>query len=144
MRKEAEHARIDDQLCFALYSASLAVSGAYRAMLKQHGLTYPQYLAMLALWERDGCSVAELGSALRLESSTLSPMLKRLEALTLVSRRRSRDDERVTLLTVTPRGWLLEAAVTPVREEIESSTGLDAEAFAALRESLFVLRDRFA
>ncbi|TCK65824.1 MarR family transcriptional regulator [Curtobacterium sp. PhB136] len=140
MTKVRDHARLDDQLCFALYAASRAVSGAYRQLLREIGLTYPQYLAMISLWERDAPSVAELGAALDLESSTLSPIVRRLEALGLVLRRRSETDERVVHVHVTDAGRALELRAAPVREQVEASTGLSDSAFANLRETLHQLR----
>src|SRR6187431_2340286 len=85
---------LDNQLCFALYSASLAMTRLYKPLLAELGLTYPQYLAMLVLWERDGLMVSELGERLGLDSGTLTPLLKRLEALELVARIRAVEDER--------------------------------------------------
>ena len=135
------HARLDDQLCFALYTASRAVFGAYRPMLAEIGLTYPQYLAMLALWEHDGRTVAELGEALHLESSTMSPVLRRLETLGLLTKRRSTQDERVVHVHLTDAGRDLEDRLAPVREAVEASTGLTDEQFVALRHRLQTLRD---
>src|SRR5437763_17166451 len=85
---------LDNRLCFALYSASLAMTKLYKPLLEELGLTYPQYLAMLVLWERDGLTVSELGERLSLDSGTLTPLLKRLEAAGLVSRVRDTRDER--------------------------------------------------
>ena len=85
---------LDHQLCFALYSASLAMTKLYKPLLDELGLTYPQYLAMLALWEADGVSVSALGERLRLDSGTLTPLLKRLEAADLITRTRDASDER--------------------------------------------------
>lgn len=136
---ENTHARLDDQLCFALYAASKAVSGAYRTLLKELDLTYPQYLAMLAVWEQDGRTVAELGDSLSLDSGTLSPLLQRLERSGLIRRERSDRDERVVRIHATPDGLAMEARATPVRIAVESSTGLDDGAFAALREQLHTL-----
>lgn len=133
------HARLDDQLCFALYAASKAVSGAYRSLLKELGLTYPQYLAMLALWERDGQTVAEIGNALGLDSGTLSPLLQRIERNGLIRRERSATDERVVRVFVTDDGFEMEARVTPVRVAVESATGLDDAEFAELRKRLHQL-----
>ncbi|HXD62455.1 MAG TPA: MarR family transcriptional regulator [Lacisediminihabitans sp.] len=135
-----DHARLNDQLCFALYAASRAISGAYRQLLADIGLTYPQYLAMLSLWEKDGQSVAELGDALDLESSTLSPLIRRLESLGLVRRRRSDEDERMVHVHLTEAGRALESRSTPVREQVETSTGLSNDAFVTLRETLHDLR----
>ncbi len=140
MAPTTNHARLDDQLCFALYAASRAVSGAYRQLLAEVGLTYPQYLAMLSLWENDGQSVAALGTALDLESSTLSPIIRRLETLGLVRRERSGVDERMVHVHVTDAGRQLEERAAPVREQVEASTGLSDADFAALRQTLHELR----
>jgi DNA-binding transcriptional ArsR family regulator len=95
---------LDNQLCFALYSASLAMTKLYKPLLDELGLTYPQYLAMLVLWERDGLMVSELGERLSLDSGTLTPLLKRLEAAGLVARIRDVQDERRVHITLTPAG----------------------------------------
>lgn len=95
---------LDDQLCFALYAASRAVTARYRPLLDELGLTYPQYLVMLVLWERDSISVRELGASLQLESSTLSPLLKRLEANGLLHRERRPDDERSVAIRLSEAG----------------------------------------
>jgi DNA-binding MarR family transcriptional regulator len=133
------HARLSDQLCFALYAASKAVSGAYRTLLKEVDLTYPQYLAMLAVWEQDGQTVAELGAGLSLDSGTLSPLLQRLERAGLIRRVRSDPDERIVRIHATSEGLAMEARVTPVRLAVESATGLDDVEFAALRAQLHSL-----
>ena len=96
--------KLDSQLCFALYSASLAMNKLYRVLLKDLGLTYPQYLVMLVLWEQDGRTVSSIGQKLYLDSATLTPLLKRLEALQLVSRQRDRADERQVIVTLTAQG----------------------------------------
>src|SRR3954454_23876420 len=96
--------RLDNQLCFALYSASLAMTKLYKPWLDEIGVTYPQYLALLALWEQDGLSVSQLGERLRLDSGTLTPLLKRLEAAGLVSRLRAADDERRVHISLTSAG----------------------------------------
>jgi DNA-binding MarR family transcriptional regulator len=130
------HARLDDQLCFALYTASKAVSGAYRKMLRELDLTYPQYLAMLAVWEQDGRTVAELGDELSLDSGTLSPLLQRLEKAELIRKQRQDSDERVVRVYVTAKGIELESRVTPVRLAVESATGLGDAEFAEFRAQL--------
>lgn len=136
----ASRARVDDQLCFALYSTSRAVMGVYRSKLKALGLTYPQYLTMLAVWEADGSTVRELGDSLDLDSGTLSPILKRLQAEGYIAKDRQRSDERVVRITSTQRGWELESAAAAVRDEVESATGLTGDEFIALREALSRLR----
>src|SRR5436190_2142305 len=95
---------LDNQLCFALYSASLAMTKLYKPLLDELGLTYPQYLAMLALWEQDGLMVSELGKRLRLDSGTLTPLLKRMEAAGLVARTRDAQDERRVHISLTASG----------------------------------------
>jgi len=96
--------RLDDQLCFALYAASRAVTRAYGPMLADLGLTYPQFLVMMALWEADGVTVSQLGRRLRLDSGTLTPLLKRLERSGMLRRQRSTEDERRVLVTLTEDG----------------------------------------
>lgn len=139
MTPESTHARLGDQLCFALYAASKAVAGAYRPGLGAIGLTYPQYLAMLALWEGDGQTVAGVGAALGLDSGTLSPLLKRLEASGLLRRERSEKDERVVRLYLTAKGAALEEPAAAVRSAVEAATGLSHGEFMRLRESLDAL-----
>lgn len=99
--------RLDNQLCFALYSASLAMTRLYQPLLGALGMTYPQYLAMLVLWEQDGLSVSELGERLLLDSGTLTPLLKRMESSGLVTRQRDARDERRVHITLTPAGRAL-------------------------------------
>ncbi len=109
--------RLDNQLCFALYSASNAIVRAYRPLLETLDLTYPQYLVMLVLWQQDGISVKQLGEKLFLDSGTLTPLLKRLETKGLIQRERSAQDERVRVLTLTGQGKTLkkQAANIPVQ-----------------------------
>jgi len=134
------HARVEDQLCFALYAASKAVSHAYRQLLSEFDLTYPQYLTMLAIWERDGRTVAEIGQVVELDSGTLSPLLRRLERAGFIRRERTDPDERVVRVHATPCGRALEARVAPVRAAIEAGTGLTDAEFVELRETLHRLR----
>nr|WP_300142129.1 MarR family transcriptional regulator [Propionicimonas sp.] len=137
-------ARVDDQLCFALYAASKALTAAYRQALGELALTYPQYLAMLAVWESDGRTVAELGRAIDLDSGTLSPLLRRLEGAGLVRRERSAQDERVVRVFVTDRGRELEPRAAAVRAGVEAATGLSTEEFVQLRAMLHRLRSAIA
>ena len=135
--------RLDDQLCFALYSASLAMEKLYRTLLDDLGLTYPQYLTMLVLWERDGLAVSEIGTRLYLDSATLTPLLKRLEAAGLVRRTRSPEDERSVLVTLTPSGRALRprAAGVPTHVAQVAAVPGAGTGLAALRRSLTALRD---
>lgn len=107
MTEGTDPQRLDAQLCFALYQAARAMTRAYTPLLAPFGLTYPQYLVLLALWERDGLSVKELGAKLTLDSATLTPVLKRLEQQGLVARNRDRSDERVVRIALTGPGRAL-------------------------------------
>jgi len=132
--------QLDDQLCFALYSASRAVIRAYAPLLQPLGLTYPQYLVLLVLWERDGASVGQLGERLALDSGTLTPLLKRLERQGLVERRRGGDDERVVRIHLTQEGRALRARARKVPTALACSAGYDVESDASMR-TLTGLRD---
>ncbi|MFJ8109075.1 MarR family winged helix-turn-helix transcriptional regulator [Streptomyces sp. NPDC096132] len=127
---------LDDQLCFALYAASRAVTARYRPLLEELGLTYPQYLVMLVLWEQDSISVRELGAALQLESSTLSPLLKRLEANGLLRRERRPDDERSVALRLTEAGAHLRDRAGGVPLAIGDAMGLTPEQDALAKQLL--------
>ena len=133
---------LDDQLCFALYAAQRAVTAAYRPVLEELGLTYPQYLVMLVLWERGETTVKELGAALRLDYGTVSPLLKRLESAGVVRRERAAHDERSVLVACTGRGEELRERAACVPGALLTATGLDTEEVARLREELWRLAER--
>lgn len=133
---------LDEQLCFALYAAQRAVTAAYRPLLDELGLTYPQYLVLLVLWERGETTVKDLASALRLDYGTVSPLLKRLEAAGLVHRERSARDERSVLVACTGRGEDLKGRARRVPSALLASTGLETAEVARLREELWGLADR--
>ncbi|MFD7440990.1 MarR family winged helix-turn-helix transcriptional regulator [Streptomyces sp. NPDC059909] len=133
---------LDDQLCFALYAAQRAVTAAYRPLLDELGLTYPQYLALLVLWERGEIPVKELGTALRLDYGTVSPLLKRLESAGLVRRQRSASDERSVRVVLTEHGEGLRARAACVPESLLVSTGMGAKDIARLRGELHRLAAR--
>ncbi|MEU9475413.1 MarR family transcriptional regulator [Streptomyces sp. NPDC048191] len=133
---------LDDQLCFALYAAQRAVTAAYRPLLDDLGITYPQYLVLLVLWERGETSVKELARALRLDYGTVSPLLKRLEGAGLVRRERSAGDERSVLVTCTGRGEELRERAERVPGALLTTTGLGAQEVAWLREALWRLTGR--
>lgn len=126
-------AKLDDQLCFALYAASRAITNAYREGLAGLGLTYPQFVTLLALWETDDLGVRELGERLRLDSGTLSPLLKRLEALGLITRHRCVDDERRVRIRLTPAGAALQEPVLTVQRDVASHLDLTADEAEVLR-----------
>ncbi|BBX49413.1 MarR family transcriptional regulator [Mycolicibacterium poriferae] len=131
--------RLEDQLCFALYSASRAVSSAYRPLLDELNLTYPQYLVLLVLWEDEACSIGQLGDRLHLDSGTLSPLIKRLEAAGLVRRQRSVTDERRVDVTLTADGRALEDRAACIPERLLGSTDADPAQLAALRDALTLI-----
>jgi DNA-binding MarR family transcriptional regulator len=124
------------QVCFALYAASRATTALYRPLLDELGLTYPQYLVLLVLWERDGRTVKELGEELRLDSGTLSPLLKRMEAAGLVARHRTAGDERVVEVRLTAAGTELQARARSVPATLVAATGLDRKTLVELRDTL--------
>jgi DNA-binding MarR family transcriptional regulator len=132
----SELLRLDRQLCFALHAAARAFDGFYRPLLRDLGLTYPQYLVMLVLWEHGALSVKDLGLALRLDSGTLSPLLKRMEAANLVRRERSRDDERSVTVHLTAAGAALEERALTVPVRIMEAAGLEEHEARALFRSL--------
>ena len=127
---------LDDQLCFALYAASRAVTQRYRPLLDQVGLTYPQYLVMLVLWEQGSSTVKTLADSLQLDSGTLSPLLKRLVASGYVERHRRADDERSVEISLTNAGRKLKTKVRDIPQLIVDAYDLDADAFTALRTTL--------
>jgi MarR family transcriptional regulator, organic hydroperoxide resistance regulator len=127
---------LDEALCFALYSASRALTSFYRPRLDELGITYPQYLVLLALWERDGVTVGGLAERLRLDYGTLSPLLKRLQAAGLITRERRADDERSVTISLTEPGRALHTRADCIPAEVFAATGLDAESFEGLRETL--------
>ena len=134
--------KLDNQLCFALYSASLAMTKLYKPLLKALGLTYPQYLAMLVLWERDGQMVSELGERLSLDSGTLTPLLKRMETAGWISRQRDAQDERRVFITLTPAGRNLKAEAAKVPPCILSATQCSIPEITALTQQVQALRGR--
>lgn len=131
--------KLDDFLCFAVYSAGHAFNRLYRPLLDRLGLTYPQYLAMVALWEADDRTVGELGERLGLESNTLTPLLKRLQAMGLVDRTRDPQDERVVRLRLTDKGRALEGPACAVPAELLAASGLDLAAVTRIRGELAAL-----
>lgn len=131
--------QLDKQLCFALYAATNAVTRAYRKPLAQLGLTYPQYLAMLVLWQHGGQTVKGLADALLLDSSTLTPLLKRLEAGGLIDRRRDSVDERIVRISLTAAGSAMQQAVAVVQQSVACQTRLLESELVDLRARLHAL-----
>jgi DNA-binding MarR family transcriptional regulator len=140
--REAATGGLDVMLCFAIYGAAHAFTRAYKPLLEPLGLTYPQYLVMMALWAEDGQKVKALGDRLGLDSGTLSPLLKRLEQSGLVKRKRDAEDERQVKITLTPQGVELKERSAGVMEAIGKATGCSLEEVGMLRAALVGLKDR--
>lgn len=133
---------LDNQLCFALYATSLAMTKLYKPLLAPLGLTYPQYLVMLVLWEHDDQTVNDVGHALQLDSGTLTPLLKRMETAGWLSRQRDAADERRVRLHLTPKGRTLKQAAQSVPSAIACQLGLSTSDIVSLRRTLVDVRDR--
>ena len=133
---------LDDQLCFALYSTGLAMTKVYRKLLRKLDLTYPQYLVMLVLWEKDEQPVSEIGARLFLDSATLTPLLKRLEAAGFVTRTRSAADERQVVVALSPAGRALEQEAAAIYEGVLCATGCPPSQLAAIKVQLDMLRGK--
>jgi MarR family transcriptional regulator, organic hydroperoxide resistance regulator len=134
--------RLDNQICFAVYSAAHAFNRVYKPLLDRLGLTYPQYLVMLSLWERDGVPVKDIGERLFLDSGTLTPLLKRLETAGLVKRTRSTEDERQVLIALTPQGQALKEKARNVPQSILEASDCSVTELVALKSEIVALRDR--
>ena len=134
--------RLDNQICFAVYSAAHAFNRVYKPLLDRLGLTYPQYLVMLVLWERDGVPLRDIGEKLFLDSGTLTPLLKRLEAAQLVRRTRGTEDERHVLIALTPQGHALKEKARAVPQSILAASDCSVAQLVAMKNEIVALRDR--
>ena len=134
--------RLDNQICFAVYSATHAFNRVYKPLLDRLGLTYPQYLVMLVLWERDGVPLKEIGERLHLDSGTLTPLLKRLEQAGLVKRTRSTEDERQVLIGLTAHGHALKDKARAVPPQILAAAQCSVAELTAVKNEIVALRDR--
>ena len=132
---------LDAQLCFAIYSASIALNRLYKPILDGFGLTYPQYLVLTVLWERDGQTIGALADRLALESSTITPLVKRLEAADFVRRQRDPQDERRVEVTLTPKGRALHNDTKCLSETLLESSGLTPPDLIRLNREISALRD---
>lgn len=135
---------LDNQLCFALYSASLTMTKVYKPLLAKFGVTYPQYLVLLVLWEQDKRTVSELGDRLFLDSGTLTPLLKRLEALNYISRDRDAEDERRVIVSLTSEGRRLQKQALAVPQQICGASQCSLPTLISLTEQLTSLRASLA
>jgi MarR family transcriptional regulator, organic hydroperoxide resistance regulator len=134
--KEGDALALGQQLCFAVYSVAHAFNRTYKPLLEKFGLTYPQYLVLLALWQKDRMTVKGIGEELGLDSGTLSPLLKRLETAGFVSRIRDKGDERQVIVTLTHKGEALKGDAFGILTEIGKATGCSMAEAAALRSAL--------
>lgn len=132
---------LDDQLCYAIYSAGIAIQRAYKPLLDGLGLTYPQYLVLNVLWQQDARTVGAIAERLMLESSTLTPLLKRLEAAGLVRRTRNPANERQVVVTLTPEGLALRARSGCLGQELLAASGMALAELGALNQEIRQLRD---
>src|SRR6202140_2752013 len=133
---------LGNQLCFAIYSTAHAFNRVYKPLLDRLGLTYPQYLVMLVLWERDGVPVKDIGERLFLDSGTLTPLLKRLEAAQLIKRTRNPADERQVLIALTSQGHALKEKARTVPQSILAASACSIAELSAMKNDLIALRDR--
>ena len=137
-------APLDSQLCFSLYAASMAVSRAYKPHLDRLGITYPQYLVLLALWEADGRSIGAIAARLALESSTVTPLVKRLEVAGFVVRTRNKMDERQVQVRLTERGTAMREECGCLAEALVARSGMAGAQLVALNKDVQTLRDALA
>jgi DNA-binding MarR family transcriptional regulator len=134
--------RLDNQICFAIYSTAHAFNRVYKPLLDRLGLTYPQYLVMLVLWERDDVAVKDIGERLFLDSGTLTPLLKRLEAADLIKRTRSTEDERQVLIALTQQGQALREKARSMPQSILAASACSIGELSAMKNEIVALRDR--
>jgi DNA-binding MarR family transcriptional regulator len=134
--------RLDNQICFALYSTAHAFNRVYKPLLDRLRLTYPQYLVMLVLWERDRVPVRDVGERLFLDSGTLTPLLKRLESAGFIKRSRSTEDERQVLIALTPHGQALREKARAVPQSILAASACSLSELSAMKNQIVALRDR--
>ncbi|MCJ2061448.1 MarR family transcriptional regulator [Methylobacterium sp. J-088] len=144
VERETDALLLDNQLCYALYAAAHRMTKSYRPLLERLGLTYPQYLVLLVLWEQDGVTVSEIGRRLRLDSGTLTPVLKRLESAGFLLRTRRQSDEREVEIALTPEGAALRAEAVAVREAVMCQLELSEPEIRALRKDLSLVIERLS
>lgn len=137
--KQNELLKLENQICFPMYVASRMITRAYQPMLDEMGITYPQYLVLMALWEQDEQTVNEIGQKLYLNTNTITPLLKRMEKTGLIARTRSKEDERKVMITLTDQGLALKEKAYCIPEQILGKTGLQADDMGDLREQIYKL-----
>lgn len=137
--KNDELLRLENQICFPMYVASRMITRAYQPMLDEMGITYPQYLVLMALWEQDEQTVNEIGQKLYLNTNTITPLLKRMEKIDIIARTRSKADERKVMITLTNKGQALKEKAYCIPEQILGKTGLSAHGIGDLRSQIYAL-----
>ncbi|EOQ67226.1 MarR family transcriptional regulator [Acinetobacter sp. P1(2023)] len=140
MDQDCQNLKLENQLCFLIYSTNLALNQLYRKLLAPLGITYPQYLVMLVLWEQDEVTVSEIGAKLFLESSTLTPILKKLEAQNLLHRTRSSQDERQVIITLSDEGKKLKDQAMDIPSGVLEASSCDMTTLLGLKDQLTKLR----
>jgi len=140
--KSATSLRLGDQLCFAVYSTMLGLNKVYRKLLTSLGVTYPQYLVLLILWEQDELTVSEIGDRLFLDSATLTPLLKRMEGLGLLQRERAKNDERQVIISLTSEGRDLQERAKKVHQGVFCATECNPGELSVIRDQLVALREK--
>ena len=141
-RRHHPNLELDQQLCFALYAATHAMTRSYKRALAEVGLTYPQYLVMLVLWERDGSSISDIAVTLDLDAATVTPLVQRLEAGGWVKRRRVPGDDRMVSVTLQPQGWAVQDRVAEIQKAMACRTGLQPAEFDRLKAALLEVAAR--
>ncbi|WP_434278837.1 MarR family winged helix-turn-helix transcriptional regulator [Acinetobacter sp. CE-15] len=144
MQQDYSNLNLDHQLCFLVYSTNLALNQLYRKLLTPLGLTYPQYLVMLVLWEKDGLTVSEIGEKLFLESSTLTPLLKKLQSNGIVNRERSTKDERQVIISLTAAGHALKLKAVNIPLQVAQASACDLDSITQLKDLLSNLRENIS
>ena len=144
MQQDYSNLNLDHQLCFLVYSTNLALNQLYRKLLTPLGLTYPQYLVMLVLWEKDGLTVSEIGEKLFLESSTLTPLLKKLQSNGIVNRERSTKDERQVIISLTAQGHALKLKAVDIPLQVAQASACDLDSITQLKDLLSNLRENIS
>lgn len=144
MQQDYSNLNLDHQLCFLVYSTNLALNQLYRKLLTPLGLTYPQYLVMLVLWEKDGLTVSEIGEKLFLESSTLTPLLKKLQSNGIVNRERSTKDERQVIISLTAEGHTLKLKAVDIPLQVAQASACDLDSITQLKDLLSNLRENIS
>lgn len=144
MQQDYSNLNLDHQLCFLVYSTNLALNQLYRKLLAPLGLTYPQYLVMLVLWEKDGLTVSEIGEKLFLESSTLTPLLKKLQSNSIVNRERSTKDERQVIISLTAQGHALKLKAVDIPLQVAQASACDLDSITQLKDLLSNLRENIS